>query len=168
LSKNKGKRREFGRRRKLLDFGGGSPLYGDYASFSPLYSMGLLQSGDSYDLVRRRVAGRETRGSTDRRLCWWKLEFLKISEQRPTASDFFDPMGFEKRCRESVSSKEGMNWNERPRGVTCFVERERRREGETTDWGGAAKASRTAWGVAPCRGGSTYRQVLVHGSRSWD
>ncbi|KAL6898954.1 hypothetical protein GGI43DRAFT_74866 [Trichoderma evansii] len=48
-------------------------------------------------------------------------------------------MGFEKRCRESVSSKEGVNWNERPRGVTCFVERERRREGETTDLGGRTR-----------------------------
>lgn len=48
-------------------------------------------------------------------------------------------MGFEKRCRESESSKEGMNWNERPRGVTCFVERERRREGETTDLGGRTR-----------------------------
>lgn len=75
------------------------------------------------------------------------MEFLKISEQRPTASDFFDPMGFEKRCRESVSSKEGVNWNERPRGVTCFVERERRREGETTDLGGRPrKAGRPGGG----------------------
>lgn len=79
------------------------------------------------------------------------MGFLKISEQRPTASDFFDPMGFEKRCRESVSSKEGVNWNERPRGVTCFVERERRREGETTDLGGPRKAGRSG-GWAPGRG----------------
>lgn len=80
------------------------------------------------------------------------MEFLKISEQRPTASDFFDPMGFEKCCRESVSSKEGVNWNERPRGVTCFVERERRREGETTDLGGRPRKAGRPGGWAPGRG----------------
>lgn len=66
-------------------------------------------------------------------------------------------MGFEKRCRESEASKEGVNWNERPTGVTCFVERERRREGETTDLGGP-KESRVGAGSWQQ---STYRQVLV-------
>lgn len=74
------------------------------------------------------------------------MGILKRSEQRPTASDFFDPMGFGKRCRESVSSKEGVNWNERPRGVTCFVERERRREGETTDLGGGGQGKQDGLG----------------------
>ncbi|EHK23447.1 uncharacterized protein TRIVIDRAFT_64111 [Trichoderma virens Gv29-8] len=91
-----------------------------------------------------------------------------MPEQRPTASDSFDPMGFEKRCRESVSSGRRRDWNERPEGVTCFVERERRREGETTDLGGRstgrtgggwAEAARDPGRCTPSGTGLGYEEV---------
>lgn len=51
LSKNKEKRRDSGRRRRLLDSGGRSPLYGDCASCSSLIRQTCFgRGGKSYDL----------------------------------------------------------------------------------------------------------------------
>ncbi|PTB77381.1 hypothetical protein M440DRAFT_1299705, partial [Trichoderma longibrachiatum ATCC 18648] len=61
-----------------------------------------------------------------------------MPEQGPTASDCFGPDGLREALKGNRSRASGRrrDWNERPEGVTCFVERERRREGETTDLGG--------------------------------
>ncbi|PTB55612.1 hypothetical protein M431DRAFT_494051 [Trichoderma harzianum CBS 226.95] len=69
-----------------------------------------------------------------------------MPEQRPTASDSLDPMGFEKRC------------------VTCFVERERRREGETTDLGGRS-TGRTGGGWAKATREQRYEAAGANAGR---